>query len=358
MKDYYHILGIERNAPTEEVKKAYRKLAHKYHPDKLGGDEAKFKEINEAYQVLGDVKKRATYDQFGSADGSPWGFGGFGARGGEGFPDFGGSQVFTDFGDLGEVFESFFEGLGVRPKRRTYQHGSDVEVIHEISLHDAFRGTTVFLRVPLMVRCDTCKGKGGDEKEGEIECEACRGRGEIREERRTFFGSFSQVRACAKCNGAGKIFKKTCTHCKGTGKIHGVREVNLDILPGIQHNQIIHVKGMGEAGERGAPSGDLYVRVTIRSHTVFERKGDDLVVRKELDVRDLLLGTPLEVPTIDGAAVSLEIPAGYNLKDFFRYPGKGMPRFGSAARGDLLVDFILKVPKKLNEKQRKTLEDL
>lgn len=368
MKDYYKILGVSRDASEEEIKKAYRRLAHQYHPDKSGGDEAKFKEINEAYQVLSDREKRARYDRFGTAE--P--FGGFSAQGrpASGWPgvDFGGFYAqdgeggwegFTgDIGDLGDIFETFFEGLGVRPRRPTYRRGSDLETVQEITLEEAFRGTVKELRVRTLVPCSVCKGQGGDATQGFKTCSVCKGQGEIREEKRTFFGSFSQIKTCSRCRGTGQIPNKVCSVCEGRGSVPGERKVQVEILPGVQDNQIIKIKGAGEAGERGTAAGDLYVRILIKPHHTFRREGDDLIVLKEMNVLDLLLGKKIEIPTISGGKIHVEVPAGFNLKDNLRIPGEGMPRFGSFGRGDLLVNFIVKAPKKPSGKLKKLLEEL
>src|SRR5258708_10166574 len=363
-KDYYHILGISKSASDEEVKKAYRKLAHQHHPDKTGGDASKFKEINEAYQVLSDTTKRSQYDRFGTAEPmggfgggqNPFeGFdmndifrGGFGHMGGEGFSS----------DEVGDIFESFFEGLGVRPKRRTYSHGSDLETLEELALEEAFRGISKTLRIKTHVQCAVCKGQGGDSAAGIKKCETCNGRGEVREERRTFFGNFAQVKTCATCYGTGQIPNKICNNCKGHGRVMEEREVKLEIHPGIADGQIIKIKGQGEAGERGAAAGDLYVRVRVRPHLVFERRGDDLIVKRDLKIFDLLLSKKIEIPTIGGGKSSIEIPAHFNLKENLRCPGEGMPRFGGYGRGDLLVNFVIKAPKKLDSKAKKILEEL
>ena len=369
-KDYYKILGVERGASEEEIKRAYRKLAHKHHPDKTGGDGKKFKELNEAYQALSDKQKRAQYDRFGTAE--PFmGFGGGGTGPFSGF-DFGFSagggpssgwegfdgQGFPDMGGLGEIFDSFFEGLGVRPRRPVYRRGSDIEVTLEISLEEAFRGATKPLAVTTLTRCERCKGQGGDPAAGSKACAACNGRGEVREERQTFFGSFAQVRTCSACRGAGQIPVKVCSACEGSGRISGARSVQIDIVPGIEDGQIVKLSGMGEAGERGTGAGGLYVRVKIHPHPVFVRKGSDLIVTKELKVVGLLLGRKIEVPTISGGKAYVEIPAHFNLKENLRIPGEGMPRFGSFGRGDLFVSFIIKAPKKVDAKIAKLLEEM
>jgi molecular chaperone DnaJ len=379
-KDYYKILGVSKGASETEIKKAFRKLAHQHHPDKAGGNEAKFKEINEAYQVLSDKTKRLNYDRFpagggsafggGTAEGFNWDFSGFN-RGGQGFSAQGGPasgwegfQGFGDTGDLGDIFETFFEGLGVRPRRPTYQRGSDLETTQEVTLEEVFHGASKRLRIATFIPCAACRGQGGDVAAGTKQCTACNGRGEIREERKTFFGSFSQVKTCDTCRGIGTVPVKPCAKCGGSGRIRGEREVQLDVLPGVADGQIIKVSGAGEAGERGSV-GDLYVRVKVKPHATFTRRGDDLIVKKELRVLDLLLGKKLEVPTLSGGAVRVEIPAHFNLKEHLRIPGEGMPRMGfgsstglTASRGDLLVDLIVKAPKKPGAKGQKMLEEL
>ncbi|MDO8664574.1 MAG: DnaJ C-terminal domain-containing protein [Candidatus Liptonbacteria bacterium] len=362
-KNYYQILGVIKSASDDEIKKAYRKLAHKYHPDKSGGDEGKFKEINEAYQVLSDRAKRSNYDRFGTAEpfstqGGQNPFSGFGFGGGQGFGTQGFDFSFQDAGDMSEMFESFFEEMGVKPRRQTYERGSDLELLQEIMLEEAFRGAAHSVKVKTSLTCKECQGKGGEPSAGSKTCDACAGKGEIREKRQTFFGSFSQIKSCGRCRGFGKIPNKICGACKGSGRIDGERAVQVDILPGVQDNQIIKVKGAGEAGELGTPTGDLYVRIRIVPHSVFERKGDDLIVKKEIKIMDLLLGKKIQVPTISGGKMDFEIPANFNLKEDLRVSGEGMPHFGSFGRGDLLVNFIVKAPRKLGSKAKKLLEEI
>ena len=363
MKDYYSILGIAKTASEEEVKKAYRKLAHQHHPDKAGGDEKKFKEINEAYQVLSDKNKRAQYDRFGTAD-PMGGFGGgsAGAQWGGGQPNWGGAgfdpSQFGDMGDLGDIFESFFEGMGGQPRRKTYEKGSDLEIHEQVTLEEAFGGTIKTVRLKTFVQCAKCDGKGAEPGSGFEKCTTCDGQGQVREQRRTFFGSFSQVKMCTKCHGTGEIPKKPCSTCRGAGRVESNRDVNIDIVAGIDDNQLIKVKGMGEAGERGTAAGDLYVRVRVRPHAVFTRHGNDLIVARELKLIDLLLGKTIAVPVISGGTITVEIPAGFNLKENLRISGQGMPHIGSRSRGDLLVNFVIKAPKKPSSKERELLEKL
>jgi len=359
--DYYKILGVERGASEEEIKKAYRKLAHKYHPDKPEGDEEKFKEINEAYQILGNKEKRSQYDRFGrvfSGGGSPYGGEGFG---GVNWGNFGGADGFRfdeDMFDLGDILENIFVNFG-GPRRQTYTQGSDIEMMMEISLEDAFRGVKSQITFKTKIKCESCNGFGYDKKEGFSNCTRCQGRGEIKEEKKTFFGHFAQVKACPDCRGRGEVANKICSDCKGLGRISGERKVDIEISPGVESGQIIKVKGAGEAGEREAAVGDLYVTVKIKPHPVFERIKNDLFLTKEIKITDALLGNKIRLKDINGEMFNVSVPADFNFKDKFRVPGRGMPVFGFGAnRGDLYISFALKTPKKLSDKAKKLLEEL
>lgn len=348
-KDYYGILGVERNASEEDIKRAYRRLAHQYHPDRPSGNETKFKEINEAYQVLSNRDKRSAYDRFGAVP-----EGGFGA----GSPF---EVNFGDLGDLGEIFESFMRGAGGPfggQKRRTYHRGADLEYELGMTLEEAFRGVRRTIHYPAAVRCEKCGGAGYDAGAGTEECKACGGKGEVRETKQTFFGHFSQVRTCDKCHGTGEFPKKPCVACKNRGRVAGTREVEIEIHPGVADGQVLKVAGFGEAGERGAREGDLYVRIAVAPHPVFKRSGDDLFVTKRVSVVDLLLGRPLEVPTIDGGAAKIEVPAGARVGEPQRLRGLGMPRFGRGGRGDMVVHLDVELPKKISAKAKKLLEEL
>ncbi|MBI5221119.1 MAG: J domain-containing protein [Candidatus Liptonbacteria bacterium] len=365
-KDYYKILGVARGASGEEIKKAYRRLAHQFHPDKPGGNEQKFKEVNEAYQTLSDNNKRVQYDRFGTAEQPGWagaGAAGPGAGWNWSWGEGGNSQVFTDFGDLSDIFDVMFDGGGIRPRRRTYQQGSDLEVVREITLEESFQGATKTINLRTYIVCKHCRGQGAEAGVATKACGACDGRGEVREQRRTFFGQFSKLRACEICRGAGQIPEKLCSACKGNGRVMNERSIVVEILPGVPNDQIVKIIGAGEAGERGAAAGDLYVRVKVKAHSRFERRGDDLVVRKEIAVYDLLLGRKIDLPTVEGRTIQVELPTHFNLKEYLRVPGEGMPRFGGSTRlatgrGDLLVDLTLKTPKKLGAKEKAILERL
>ncbi|MBI4119657.1 MAG: DnaJ domain-containing protein [Parcubacteria group bacterium] len=354
MEDYYKILGVSRSASGEEIKKAYRKLAHQYHPDRPGGDEKKFKKVSEAYQILSNGEKRAQYDRFGTvfdnaAGGRTDGFWGT-PQDGFGFE--------FDFGDLGgdnlnDLFDTFFEGLGIKRKRRTYEHGSDIEVAQEIILEEAHRGAKKELRYQTLVSCEHCKGIGHDASGGFDQCPACNGQGEIRENRNTFFGNFSRITACSRCHGEGRIPKKICAACSGKGKIAGERKVVIDIRPGIQNGQIIKFPKAGEAGERGAENGDLYVRIEIKPHPIFDRKGDDLYITKEVRLTDILLGKQITVPTLGGANIKISIPPDFSLREPLIIPKEGL-----AGHGNLYVILEVKTPAKIGARAKKLLEEI
>lgn len=358
--DYYKILGINKGSSEDEIKKAFRKLAHKYHPDKSGGDEKKFKEIAEAYSVLSDKKKREQYDKFGrvfNGSQAEGGDGPFGANG-SGFGFEFDPSAFSDFGDLGDIFNAFFEGMGVRQKRRTYQRGTDIEIIQEITLEEAFYGIKKELKYNIVVSCVKCGGKGYDLKEGLEKCAVCGGRGEIKEARNTFFGNFSQIKQCKECFGSGQIPKKVCNECRGTGIISGEREIKIEVLPGVADGQLIKIQGAGEAGKRGAEAGDLYVRIKIKPHHIFNRRGNDLLLKKEVKLIDILLEEKIESPTIDGKKIQIEIPENFDLKNDLIIPKQGMPVFNSFGRGNLIVELKIKTPKKSGAKMKKILDDL
>ncbi|MBI4193213.1 MAG: DnaJ domain-containing protein [Candidatus Colwellbacteria bacterium] len=345
-KDPYAILGVSRGASEDEIKKAYRRLAHQFHPDKPTGNAEKFKEINEAYQILSDARKRAQYDRFGRVfDGAP-------SAGASGFP-FGGFEWNVDFGeagDLGEIFESIF---GSRRRAPTYERGSDLEMEAVISLEEARTGKKAPLEFKTRISCAACAGQGSDAAKGFATCSTCGGKGEVRESKRTFFGHFSQVTTCSVCKGTGHVPKAVCAACKGAGRAEGVRTATLEIRPGVESGQIIKMKGLGEAGERGAEAGDLYVRIRVKPHPVFERAGDDLVVSVEVDIIGLLAKRAISAPTLAGGLIEIEIPGGFNLRDELRVKGEGV-----TARGDLVIRLNAVVPKKVNPKLKRFLEDL
>lgn len=361
-KDYYKILGVSRNTSEEDIKRAYRKLAHKYHPDKAGGDEEKFKEVNEAYQVLSSKEKRAQYDKFGSVfeGGMPGGGAGGQWQGGFGFDPSDFERWGTGFGaagDFSDIFETIFEQFGGGGRRRQrYAHGSDIEIQEEITLEEAFGGAKKKLRFKTYVSCEPCGSLGHNKSKGYSTCSVCRGKGEIRVDRRTFFGNFSQVKICETCFGSGEIPKEICNKCKGVGRISGERNVEIHIAQGVEDGQIIKVKGMGEIGERGSGAGDLYVVVRIKPHARFERKKSDLFIKKEIKITDALLGREIYLEDVNGEKFSFAISSEFDFSDKLKVPGRGMPRFSSYGRGDLYITFSLKAPKHISKKTKELLE--
>ncbi len=357
--DYYKVLGIEKNASEEEIKKAYRQLAHKYHPDKQGGDEAKFKEINEAYQILSDKNKRSQYDQygqvFGSGQGGPSGFGGFDFS--QGFPgdfefNFGGENGF------GDIFEGIFDGMSGRKKRKTVRSGSDIRFIMEISLEEAYSGIQREIVYETLVKCGVCNGLG-HEKNSEFKvCEKCDGRGEIKEVKQSFFGAFTRVNQCPNCFGDGKVAVKSCKECHGRGRIKAKKKVFVDIQAGISDGQIIRIAGAGEDGERGSQSGDLYVEVNIQPHKAFKRQGADLITETKISISQIVLGTEIELEILSGKKIIIKVPASTEVGQILRIKGKGMPYFGRSGSGDLLVRVGVRIPKKVSHKAEKLLKEL
>lgn len=358
MKDFYKILGVKKDATEDDIKKAYRKLAHQFHPDKQGGNEAKFKEVSEAYQILSNKEKRAMYDRFGRVDGASSGGSPFGAGGWPGFGDFNVEFGFgaDGFGDASDVFDAFFEGLGLR-RRKTYQRGGDVEIMQEIILEEAFSGVKKTVKYDTFVNCKQCEGVGYDKKSGVTACSACGGQGEIRESRRTFFGAFSQVKVCPDCQGSGEKPNKICSYCSGSGRETGSRQVEIFIKSGIDNKQVITIKGAGEAGGRNSQPGDLYIVIKVKPHSVFERHGADLLIKQFIGVAEAFLGKKIKINTLAGRFIEIEAPAGFNFKEKLRLAGLGMPKL-EGGHGDLYVDFELRQPKKLSPKAQKLLEEL
>lgn len=361
-KDYYSILGVSRSASDEDIKKAYRKLAHQHHPDKQGGDEKKFKEINEAYQVLSNKEKRAQYDQFGTtfdnAQGSAGGFSGFGGFNPNDFQNwnFQGGFGGNDFGD---IFETIFEQFGGEGKKRKTDHrGNDIETEDTLSLEEVFRGVDRVIKFKTHMACVKCNGAGHDAAKGFGTCTKCKGKGELRVERRTMFGNFSQIAVCDECNGSGKIPNAVCSACGGSGRVLDVKEIKFSVTPGIEDGQILQVRGGGEVGERGARSGDLFVRIRVKPHAVFSRKKDDLFMKKEISVTDALLSKKITAEDIGGEKFQFSVPEDFDMNEPLKIRGRGMLKFGSSSRGDLYIKFSIKTPKKLSKKARESLEEL
>ncbi len=350
-KDYYEILGVDRKAGKDEIKKAFRKLAHKYHPDKKTGDEAKFKEVNEAYSVLSDDKKRSEYDAYGqtfqSGGGGGQGFGGFD------FSGFQQAQGFEDF-DLGDIFGEFFGGQGGRRARR----GRDVAIDMELSFYEAVFGTERSVLLNKASNCESCGGNGAESGSSMRSCETCNGHGRIREAKRSFFGTFTTESVCNQCFGSGKTPEKKCRTCKGTGVHKREEEVKITIPPGIEEGEMIRLSQMGEAVPGGIP-GDLYVKVYVTPDKQFKKEGTDLITELNIKLTDAILGATYTVPTPEGGVIDLKIPAGTKSGETLRVRGKGVPKDReNSKRGDLLIKVKTEMPKKLSRKVKKLVEEL
>lgn len=351
-RDYYEILGIAKGATQDDIKKAYREKAHKFHPDKSGGDEAKFKEINEAYQVLGNPDKRAQYDRFGTAEN-------FGPPGGPAGFDFSNFDFNNVEFDLGDIFSDFFGGASHRKSgggRRVAQRGRDIGVTIEITLEDAFRGVAREIELRKLVRCMRCKGDGAEPGTGKITCKSCEGLGELKKTQRTFFGVFSQTAICPTCHGEGQYPEQSCKECAGEGRIRKIEKISVPVPAGIETGGILRIAGKGEEGIRGGDAGDLEIRVDVKEHAIFERDGADLYSEMGVSFLTTTLGGNIEVKTIDGQ-VDLKIPAGTESGALFKLGGKGMP-YSASRRGDQYVEVYIRTPKKLSSKAQKNLKDI
>jgi molecular chaperone DnaJ len=342
-RDYYEVLGVSRNASADEIKKAYRKLALKYHPDRNPENkeaEEKFKESAEAYAVLSDPEKRAQYDQFGHS------LGGAGFQGFQGF-----EETFRGFGDIfGDLFDDFF-GTSTRTRGGS-RRGTNLEAPVEITLEEACSGKEVSLSIPRLETCSACSGTGAAPGTKKVACTECRGVGEIRITQ----GFFSLRRTCPRCHGEGERIDKPCPGCRGTGRVEKTRKLNVKIPPGIDTDSRLKISGEGEAGERGGRPGDLFVRVIVKPHSILERHGNDLYCEMLIPFSVAALGGDTAVPTIDGK-VKLHIPPGTPSGKVFRLREKGVPFLNATGRGDELVRIEIEVPSRLDEKERAILEE-
>jgi molecular chaperone DnaJ len=365
--DYYEVLGVQKSASQDEIKKAFHKLAHKHHPDK-GGDEKKFKEINEAYQVLSDKTKRAQYDQFGRVfdQGQPGGGSGFNWAWGNPSAGSGQGEEFEfDFGDIGDVFEEFFGGAGGRrTSKKDARKGKDIQVDIEINLERTLKESVEKINLAKQVVCHRCQGTGAEPGSKIKECFSCRGTGQVQQVKKTIFGSYTTLATCPECKGEGTMPEKPCNVCKGEGRIKGQETIEIHIPAGIDTNQVIRVDGKGEAGKKAGKSGNLFVRIFVKQHPVFERRGDDLFTETEISFSQAVLGDEIEIKTLDPSASSgqanilLEVPAGTESGKVLRISGKGIPHFGGYGRGNMYVELKIKTPKKLSRKQKDLLEKL
>ncbi len=346
-RDYYEVLGVSRDASQEEIKKAYRKLARRYHPDVNPGSkeaEARFKEIKEAYDVLTDPQKRAQYDQFGHIE--------------QDFGNFNGTPFSQGFGGFEDIFDTFFGGSGFSQRRSGGpQRGADLRYDLEITLEDAAFGLKTVIKIPRIETCPVCKGSGAKAGTRPETCSHCEGTGQQQVIRNTAFGRFINMKTCEACQGEGKIIKEPCPDCSGRGQIHREREIEVKIPAGVDMGSKLRVSREGEAGRRGGAPGDLYVVLHVKPHERFKREGNDIILEFPLSFAQATLGGEILVPTLDGKKAKLRIPEGTQPGTFFRLRGKGIPYLRGFGRGDQHVMVTVQVPKKLNSKQRRALQN-
>jgi molecular chaperone DnaJ len=356
-KNYYETLGVEKNASKEEIKKAFHKQAHKYHPDKNKGDDKKFKEVNEAYQVLSDDQKRSRYDQFGSADGPNMG-GGYSSGQGQGFGgfDFSGFQNGQgfDMGDLGDIFGDMFGG-GMGRNSKKSKRGRNIQIEIEITFKESILGVKRSISFTKQSKCDVCKGTGGRVGTKFNPCGTCGGRGQIREVRRSILGSFETTRTCDICLGVGKIPSEKCSNCRGDGVYKKQNELEINIPTGINNDEMLKMTGLGE-DIQGGPSGDLYIKVRVRPDAVFKRDGLNLTMDLSIKLTDALLGFTYNLKTLEGNTIEVKIPEGINHNELLRVRGKGV--LSSRGRGDIILRIQIRMPSKLSRKSKEMIEEL
>jgi molecular chaperone DnaJ len=360
--DYYEILGVTKSASQDEIKKAFHKLAHKHHPDK-GGDEKKFKEINEAYQVLSDAQKRQQYDQFGRVfeNGQPGGGAGFDPSGFSwawgNRPQ--GEEVEFDFSNLGDIFEEMFAGGQTRrASKKDARRGKDIQVDIEINLERVLKETSEKITIGKQITCNRCAGSGAEAGTKIKECVSCRGAGQVQQVKKTFLGSYTSLATCPECKGEGTIPEKPCNVCKGEGRIKGTETIDVIIPAGIDSNQVIRIDGKGEAGKRGAKAGNLFVRVFVKPNANFIRKGDDLITQKEISFSEAVLGAEVEIETLEKTKLILSVSAGTESGKILRISGKGIPHYGGYGKGNMYVELRIKTPKKLTKEQKRAIDEL
>ena len=348
-RDYYEVLGVNKGASDDEIKKAYRQAAKKYHPDLHPGDkeaEEKFKEVNEAYEVLSDKEKKARYDQFGHAGVDPnYGAGGAGSPFGQDI-------------DIGDIFSSFFGGFGGRRSANPNapRRGSDIETQLYISFEEAAKGCKKTVQYQAVSTCKDCNGTGAQKGTSPKTCSACGGRGQVTINQRTPFGVVQTSRPCDACRGRGKIIETPCRTCNGRGQVRRKKTVEVNIPAGINDDQVLNVAGHGNSGTNGGPAGDLHVYIGIRPHPIFERRGDDVWCDLPITFTQAALGATVTVPTLDGKA-SYDIHEGTQPGDVFKLKGKGIQHLGSKGRGDQYVKVVIEVPKNLNSKQKQLIRE-
>lgn len=364
-RDYYEVLGVNKSATDDELKKAYRKLAKKYHPDANPDNkaeaEAKFKEVNEAYENLSDPQKRRMYDQFGH-DG-PQGFGGAGGPfGGQGGYYSYSTSDFGDFGDLGDIFSSFFGGgFGGRTSSRRQsgpKKGADLNLNMEITFEQAFLGVEKEVIITRNDTCDTCHGSGAKPGTSKMKCTTCNGSGQVTQVQNTILGQMQTRRTCTACHGTGEIIKEPCEHCHGKGTIRKQPKIKVKIPAGIDDNQTVVLRGEGEPGEKGGPKGDLYITVRIKRHSIYTRKGNNVLCEVPITITQATLGAELEIPMVDGTKEKYKISEGTQTGTKFTLRNKGFKSVNSSSVGDFVFTVTVQTPKKLSKEQRDLLMQL
>lgn len=353
-RDYYEVLGVDKSASAEDIKKAYRQLAKKYHPDLNPGNkeaEEKFKEVNEAYEVLSDADKKARYDQFGHAGVDPsYGGGGYGG----GF-----SGGFGDMGDISDIFNSFFGGgfsSSGRSNPNAPRRGQDIQTNININFMDACFGKEVEVSINRMEKCPDCNGTGAAAGSSADTCPDCHGTGQVKVTQHTPFGMISQQKPCTRCGGKGKIINNPCPKCRGNGRYTASKKIKVSVPAGIDDGQTLQVSGQGHAGINGGPNGDLHVTVSVRPDPIFERDGYDIHTEVPITYTQAVLGDEITVPTIDGK-VKYTVPEGTQNGTIFRFRGKGVKKLNSSSRGDQYVHVYIEVPKNLSKKQKDMLKE-
>ena len=349
-RDYYEVLGVPRQSSEEDVRRAFRKKAMEYHPDRNKNPDAeeKFKEVNEAYQVLIDAKQRTQYDRFGHA-------GVDGARTRGVTRDFEGFDVFGGFGD---IFDSFFGDLGGRTQQRAAQRGSDIQHGITIPFEEGVFGTEREVDVTRIERCHRCHGSASEPGTSPSKCTTCQGMGQVRRAQRSIFGQFTQVTTCPNCRGKGTITSTPCNSCHGVGNERRNRKIAVTIPAGVEDGMQIRLTGEGDVGTNGGPAGNLYIHISVKEHKLFRRKGDDLILELPLDIAQASLGDQIKVPTLNGDDEVLRIPPGTQPGEIFRIKGKGVPHLNGTRRGDLVFPVKLHIPVSLDTNQRRLLEEL
>lgn len=361
--DYYKILGVSKGATDDEIKKAYRKMAHQHHPDKSGGNEAKFKEINEAYQVLSDKTKRSQYDQYGQTFEQARNSGQSGGAGFSGFGDFDFGDIFSrsGFSNQGSGFEDVFSDIfgsgGSQSGRRRRSQGQHIQVDLEISFKEMVNGVEKEVSLYKGVVCRHCKGSGGDLGSGQSTCSRCHGAGQVKKTTRSFFGVFSQVSECPQCEGSGQIFKKKCSQCGGDGRVKEESRIKIPIPAGIEDGQTLVLESQGEAGERGVNPGNLYIIVHVEKDKKFSRKDYDVLSSEKIPFSVAALGGKVEVETLEEKLI-LKIPSGTQSGEIFRLKNSGIYYSEGRARGNQLIKIIVEIPKRVSRRQEELLREL